>query len=362
MKIEQTLQSEFPSDVIDLINRYLSERPRTFSERVKYLGLNPLHDFRHADLAFEDFSISDIRGYDFSGADLRGATGSNIIWDQSTILDGADVSDSCFSYELAKREFFSKNPDLEKRVDRLKGEYWANTIIAVHDILGDPKMNERARIKFAEAVFDEAKDQTVRSDILMVLGSAHHSAAEHKEFLYNTLARGSGDHATLAVVLRTLGISYTKDLDAFNTLQRFLQHHDASVVRSATEGVFASKHFFAGYFNILAITKASKNPSMRRALVGRIARKEFGVVAAIFADDLINNFIDYEEVIPRKRLERIARRSFTSVPANLTRGLEQHLGVRSRSTSDQDQIRADLIAKCAKHLEEKYDVSFRFEA
>lgn len=362
MKIEQTLQSEFPPDVIDLINRYLSERPRTFSERVKYLGLNPAQDFRYADLAFEDFSFSDIRGYDFSGADLRGATGSNIIWDQSTLLDGADVSHSFLSYEIAKGEFFRENLDLKERVDRLKGEYWANTIITVHDVLGDFKMDKRARIKFAEAVFDKVKDRTVRSDILTVLGSAYNSAAEHKEFLYNVLARGSDDPVILAVVLRTLGIFHPKDLDAFNTLRRFLQHNDASVVRSAIEGVFASKHFFTGYSEILSITKASKNPFMRRALTERIVRKEFGVVAMIFADDLINNFIDYEEIISRKRLERIARRSFTYVPPSLTKGLEKHLGVRSRSTSDQDQIRADLIIRCAKHLEEKYGVSFRLES
>lgn len=347
---------------MDLINRYLSERPRTFSERVKYLGLNPAQDFRHADLTFEDFSLSDIRGYDFSGADLRGVTGSNVVWDQSTILDDADVSHSLFAYEITKGEYFRENPDLKNRVDRLKGEYWANTIIAVHEVLSDSKMNERARIKFAEAVFDGAGDRTVRSDILMVLGAAYSSAAEHKEFLYNVLARGSNDPGTLAIVVRTLGIFHRKDLDAFNTLQRFLRHNDASVVRSAIEGVFASKHFFKGYSDILSITKAAKNPAMRRALTGRIAREEFGAIATIFADDLINNFIDYEELISRKRLERIARRSFTHVPPNLTKGLEQHLSVPSRSTSDQDHIRADLIVRCAKHLEEKYGVSFRLES
>ncbi len=360
MKIEQTLQSEFAPDVINLINGYLREPPKTFSERVKYLGLNPTQDFRHADLAFEDFSYSDIRGYDFSGADLRGVIGSNIVWDDSTILNGADVSHSFFSYEIAKGEFFRENSDLKERVDRLKGEYWANTIITVHEVLHDPKMDEHARIKFAEAVFDEAADRTVRSDILAFLGAAYKSATEHKEFLYSVLARGSNDFGTLAVVLRTIGVFYSRDLDAFNTLRSFLQHRDASVVRSAIEGVFASRHFFEGYSDILVITKASKNPSMRRALTERIVRKEFGVVAMIFADDLINGFIDYDEIISRKRLERIARRSFTSVPSSLTRGLEEHFGFQSRATSDRDQIRANLIVRCAVHLEEKYDVPFRF--
>lgn len=363
MKIERTLQSELPQEILDVVNRYLSDCPRTFSERVEYLGLNPALDLKHADLSFENFTNSDIRGYNFTGSNLGGVTGSNVTWDESTILNGADVSDSIFAYELAKRAFVQEHPELNARIARLKNEYWANTIIAVERALREGSESLYVRTKFAEAVFDEVKDRTVRSNILLYLGATYNSAKEHKEFLYSILAEQKADPITVTAVLDTLATLYSQDLDCFNTLRRFLRDKDPNIVRSATNGVFSSVHFFQAYDEILSIVKVSNNSAMRRALVGKIVNQELGRAAPLFRDDLINNYIDYDEPIFGARLERIARKSFNSVPFEVAQQLDGHFGIKPRSNSgkERDDARVQLIIQCSTAIGSKYGIEFKIQ-
>jgi uncharacterized protein YjbI with pentapeptide repeats len=60
------------------------------------LGLDPATDFRHSDLTGVDLSNCDLRGYDFSGADLTGAYGTDVIWDETTVLTDAKIAGTFF--------------------------------------------------------------------------------------------------------------------------------------------------------------------------------------------------------------------------------------------------------------------------
>jgi uncharacterized protein YjbI with pentapeptide repeats len=120
LKIDRTATDLVASESIELANRFLSFESTNFSDQIAFLGIDPTRELRHADLSFADFSRSDLSGYDFTGANLHGVTGIEVKWDSTTNFHDADVSNSVFSYPLAKQKFFSENPDHAERVERLK--------------------------------------------------------------------------------------------------------------------------------------------------------------------------------------------------------------------------------------------------
>jgi hypothetical protein len=72
-----------------------------FGELVQIASLDPVKDFRFADLSGTDFSNTDLRGFDFTGADLTAAMGVDVTWDHTTILIDADIAGSIFVRDAA---------------------------------------------------------------------------------------------------------------------------------------------------------------------------------------------------------------------------------------------------------------------
>ncbi|MDH6263421.1 pentapeptide repeat-containing protein [Bradyrhizobium sp. BR13661] len=201
MKIEESLQAKVPNDTLHLAERCFASNLDSFSEQVRFLGLNPARDFKHADLSDVDFSNSDLRGFDFTGADLRGAFGVNVGWDGTTCFNDADADDSVFSYSLSKKKFFDAHPEYADRVERLRGEHWANVILTVEAMLRNDR-NSGDAVKIAKAVFDESNSLTVKAEIPLYMSLAVDTKAEHKAFIYHTLAQ-FGAKPT-AIIIRTI--------------------------------------------------------------------------------------------------------------------------------------------------------------
>ena len=74
-----------------------------FTDLVKKYAMDPKKDFMHANLSGVDFSFCDITGYSFYGSDLTNCTGVDVTFDQSTIIENADVDGSFFQYEYLIR-------------------------------------------------------------------------------------------------------------------------------------------------------------------------------------------------------------------------------------------------------------------
>ncbi len=131
MKTEESLEATISAETLHLAARFVALEDSNFAAQIRFLRLDPAHDFKHADLSCMDFSNSDVRGFDFSGSDLRGVFGADIQWDSTTNFSGAITSESVFSYSLSKRRFFEANPEYAERVERLKNEHWANVILTI---------------------------------------------------------------------------------------------------------------------------------------------------------------------------------------------------------------------------------------
>jgi hypothetical protein len=361
LKIENSLESLISLDVFERAQRFFASTDTNFGQLLKLAGINPKTDLRHADLSHVDFSDSDLRGFDFTGCDLRGSIGVNVEWDDTTRLTDADVSDSLFAYVTDRKRFFQENPEHLEKVGMLVGEYWANAIVQVANMLHESE-DRAASLQIARAVFEETKDPTVRSDILLHMGVANPSKEDHKAFIYHLLAKRGKDRTVLRPALSALRYQYLDDLDAFNAMLKFVTNPDPQVQLYALTGVMSSRHFFNALDEIHDLVLVSKNPMMRRAFVGRIARRELGQSAALLEDDAVVNFIDFREEVSNKKLIAMARRSFTKVKPSDVPRIEKRFGfVAELSIRDENQIRASLIRTILSATSQKYRIPFIVE-
>ena len=81
-----------------------------FTEACVALGLDPTRDFCFSNLQGVDFSGADLRGFDFQGANLRGSYGAEVLFDNSTNFEGADLQGSCFATYYREYQLFRSNP------------------------------------------------------------------------------------------------------------------------------------------------------------------------------------------------------------------------------------------------------------
>lgn len=87
-----TISSEVEAQLLAILEADTSN----FVELGRIAGLDPSKDYRFANLERSDFSDCDIRSFDFTGADLTNSTGTNVVWDETTILTDADITGSIF--------------------------------------------------------------------------------------------------------------------------------------------------------------------------------------------------------------------------------------------------------------------------
>jgi hypothetical protein len=367
LKIDRTVADLVAPEHIDLANRFLSFESTNFSDQIAFLGIDPTRELRHADLSFADFSRSDLSGYDFTGANLHGVTGIEVKWDSTTNFHDADVSNSVFSYPLAKQKFFSENPENAERVERLKNEHWANAILMVEAMLrADVKTRSGDALKIARAVFDETKSLTVRSEILLYMGLGAETKEEHKAFIYNTLRNFSNEPSILRSCLRALRSLYADDKDAFNLMARYIEHPDEKVGQEAAVGVLYSQHFSKASDSVKDMLVSARSALARRAYIGRIANAEFKNFGEILLDDAATNYVDFAEPISNSKLERMARRSFQNfrlrgINAKEVVSLLVDRDARLHADSDDPIRRAIMIKTLLQAIGRKYRIAFRLE-
>ena len=83
---------------------------------------------------------------------------------------------------------------------------------------------------------------------------------------------------------------------------------------------------------------------MRRALIGRIARKELKDNARLLEDDRVVNYIDFRERISLEKLKSLSERSFSRVSLYKSGDVENRFGLSGHAkTSGRENLRASLI-------------------
>jgi hypothetical protein len=331
---------------------------------VKFLHLDPKRDFRFADLSGIDFSNSNIKGFDFTGADLRGATGINVQWDSTTILKGADTSDSLFAYKLSLDQFLAQNPASAKQVNRLSKAYWPNAILGVEKLLSDKA--DVASIFVAKAVFEETRDLVVRSNILFFMKRVSDSADDHRHFIYNIFASHSNEPNIIRAGIRALSELYTNHFGTLNVLMAYLDHKDETLRIEALKGILRSTHLHAVLDRILARVTTLKDGTFRRTFLGRVAHMAGRDYVLATTDTGISNFIDFIEPISERKMSSIAQNAIIKerIERRNAAGPSQHLINPSAlvNVKESDIVRrARRYRRLLEQLKAKYKIPFKFE-
>lgn len=310
MKTISHTDDQLPPDTVRLANSLLQADDRNFIAQAKIAELDPKSDFRHLDLSFADFSDCDLREFDFTGSDLRGAYGTNVKWAiGAPILKDADTTSSLFAHDLSQHEFFVEHPDDLDVAQRLSADYWANTVLGVERLL-QKDGGKGSGMKIARAVFDSSKDASVRTNVLLFMNIVIDNSNEHKEFIYNTLARHSNDVSVILSGIRALSAFYASHKDAFGWLIKFLSHENQSVSSAAFVGLSNSSRFMEGIEDITAYILYCPVQSHRRAFVGRVA----GSLGRRYQHAVFNwsakRYCDFEEIIAEEFIRAWDDRDF----------------------------------------------------
>lgn len=292
---------EFASpEIVNRVASLVDVDETNFVLLARRLTLDPAHDFQNGDLRDVDFSDCNLDGFDFSGADLRGATGVNVTG--KPVLEGADVSDSLFEYQVGQERYFADNPDDRETVDRIAAEYWANAILSVERLI--QSRADGSGTKIAAAIFDKTKDSTVRTNILLFMRLSSESSQDHKSFIGNMLAKHSDDISVLLAGVRALTAFYASHRDGFRWLLKFLNHKNPLVRSAAFRGVVNSKRLPEAIPDVVKYVLSTTQPEHRRAFVGRVSRLLGLKYARAAFDYRENRFIDFREEITMETLRK----------------------------------------------------------
>ena len=366
MKTSIELNEVVTQNVFNLVARYLEFDGEHFNAHVEFLGLDPSHDFRFADLAGLDFSGADLRGFDFTGADLRGVTGANVEWDKTTILDGADTSDSLFAHRLRRSKFLSGNPTVAKRIDKLLKEHWTNTILGVEKVLNDEKYLYGTKI--AQAVFDDTDDIVVRSNVLLFMRLTSDSGEEHREFIFNIIARHGSEVNVVRAALRALAALYPDNKASLNVFKAYLAHEDWTIRKEALGGIINSVHLPNMLSDIFPYLSGSTNGLFRREVLARIAQRAGADYIVACWDTDVSNALDYEEPITERKLQSIAeaailRKRYAQI-ARDPRRLGHHLRMEDALNVKQNLIFESAATHKAllEQLRLRYSIPFVFKS
>jgi uncharacterized protein YjbI with pentapeptide repeats len=272
-----------PSDSA-ILGTVASAPDSNFIKLMEVAGLDRSRDLRHIDLSGVDFSDCDLRGCDFSGSDLRGAIGQNVVWDETTKFDGADVDLSVFAYEIRKREIVLRLPELGREYTKIRKAYWSDQALWVMDAVTAKGKHSTERRVLALELFFDAKDAVVRNTILQFLVFTEEAGARI-DFINRILSDDRAPQKAVLSALRIMSGSFAGSEAAAVLLMAYLERPKTDSELRTMALIALLKNRFALKFNrrVLALVKASANQTIEnlymRAFARAIGRDHLTVVA-----------------------------------------------------------------------------------
>ena len=281
----------------------------TFEQQVKLAGLMPAQDFKNADLWDVDLSDSNLRGFDFSGADLRGATGIRVQWDDTTILDGAELSGSIFAAKFRLKIYFDTDTQANDLLESISRQSWSDKILwAGQNLLSSGRYHEFA-LPITEALFYQARnDDFLQAELMRYLAPRMRSMEE----LHDMLVAAISDEPKAAVVVRS----------AFHLIQRqhltnatHIRQHALMLIKSSNRAIQEEAVRFLvrnrptrDEINTIRTVAQFSDGFLAGVYVAEIARTLGGAYEIATRDPISNAPLPMKTTISPSGLNLIARR------------------------------------------------------
>jgi hypothetical protein len=286
--------------------RKVIEHPKeTFSDLAVAASLDPSCDFKFSDLRDVDFSNSDIRGFNFSGADLRGTRGTNVTFDCTTILTGAQVDASLFRH-LAQRETFASDPRWHREYVRMRGADWTSIALWLGEQIARD-VDSRA-IDVALRIYAETSDASVKTNILYYSARGFKSSAAYRDFLIHVLST-TDQTSLMRTAFRILVSLHPSDVGVFLYCQKLLEHEDSEIRSLALQGLFASRRHSITCKLVQQFAVKETHANIRRLLVFLVTSRRGRDYVRICQDakpGVRPNTIDFHQLVTARQIENIA--------------------------------------------------------
>ncbi len=246
-----------------------------FCETAEILGLDRAYDFRFSNLSGVDFSGSDLRGYDFRGADLRNSLGVDVLFDDSTNLDGADLQGSCFAAYQRENLVFGRDPNAVSMYEALLSgdpfeiSFWLHARYGNrperHPILR--RADEATAAVLCQKLMTDDIDLTKRTDLFHFLRGITRSDMELRELILNIFARHIKNIPIIEKFVTIAGSLYGNDETTFNAILLLCGTSDARIRQAAFLAAFRSNFILPHLRDMKALFLGGENEDIRKGLI-----------------------------------------------------------------------------------------------
>jgi hypothetical protein len=141
----------------------------TFNEMVGLAGLDRSRNLRHADLRGINLTNADLRGFDLTDADLREATGIRVMWDRTTVFDGADLDGSIFASRARLDRYFQSDDRARKLLQTVARGGWVEQIEWAGKNLSSSGKYHDIALPIVEELFYRAVGPFLKTELMRYL-------------------------------------------------------------------------------------------------------------------------------------------------------------------------------------------------
>lgn len=291
-----------------------------FGHLVTLLRLDRSQDFVFSNMREVDFSNADLRGFNFTGADLRDSYGTDVIFDDTTILDGADVQGSCFATFKRERLLFLNKPDASTMYEALRAGDPYEVSSWIHSRFTDgldrhPVLrkadDETAAILCQKLLTDEI-DLTKRADLFYHLRGITRSPNSLRELLLDVLARHLHNIPVMQKFITIAGGMYSGDQFVGQALLTLTKAQNEQVRETAFVTLSRTSFFGSNFVQLRSSFMNDANREIRQRLLMASAisldRRSLSVINlnALLSDVPLADILDYRELLDEGLAAQIA--------------------------------------------------------
>jgi len=291
-----------------------------FGHLVRLLRLDKSQDFIFSNLREVDFSNADLRGFNFTGADLRDSYGIDVLIDDTTILEDADVQGSCFATHKRERELFLNRREAGAMYEALRvgDPYEVSNWIHQRFTNGSDRHpvlrradDETAAILCQKLLTDEI-DLTKRVDLFHHLRGIARSPGGLRELLLNVLACHASNTVVVQKFITIAGSMYSSDRFVGQALLALTKAQNEHVREAAFVTLSRTGFFHANFAQLRLSFMADDNQEIRiRILMASAISLGRGNMAALNLNASLSNVpledvLDFEELLDEGLATQIA--------------------------------------------------------
>lgn len=246
-----------------------------FCETAEILGLDRACDFRFSNMIGVDFSGSDLRGYDFRGADLRNSFGVDVLFDDSTNLDGADLQGSCFAAYRREKVVLSSSADAVSMYEALLSGDPFEISFWLHERYGNRperhpilrKADEATAAVLCQKLMADDIDLTKRTDLFHFLRDITRNEMELRELILSIFARHISNIPVIEKFVTIAGNLYGNDANTFNAILLLCRASDPRIRQAAFLAAFRSNLILPHLRDMKALFLDRVNEDIRKGLI-----------------------------------------------------------------------------------------------